>query len=216
MIIARCTVSLLAVALVMATPVAVQAQAGTPRPQPGAGADQDAGPAKDAGKDAKPAARAPSLPKLLDDLKTAKDTASAKTLMQRIERAWLRSGSDTADLLMTRVGAALQKRDAALAVELADRILALQPDWAEAWNKRATAFFILGDTARSVSDLAEALRREPRHYQALAGLGAIFSQNGDKKNALAAFRRALEINPHFEDIAKSAERLAPDVDGLNL
>jgi tetratricopeptide (TPR) repeat protein len=157
-----------------------------------------------------------NLPKLLDDLKESKDSASAKVLMLRIERIWLRSGSDTADLMMSRVRTALQKKDAALAVELTDRILAIKPDWAEAWNKRATAFFLLGDTARAVSDLAETLKREPRHYQALAGLGAIFNQNGDKKNALAAFRKALEINPYFEDILKSVERLAPDVDGQSL
>lgn len=204
---------LAAVAFVLAMPLTGQAQTLAPLTPPEAVTNRDAGSTKESGK---PAARAPGLPELLDNLKTAKDTASAKALMQRIERIWLRSGSDTADLLMSRVGAALQKRDAALAVELADRILALKPDWAEAWNKRATAFFLLGDTARSVSDLAEALRREPRHYQALAGLGAIFSQNGDKKNALAALRRALEINPFSEDIAKSAQRLAPEVDGLDL
>lgn len=154
--------------------------------------------------------------KLLDQLTASKDAQTAAALARRIERLWMRSGSDTADLLMSRAAQAITRKEPALAIELVDRIIALRPQWAEAWNKRATAFFLLGDSDRAVADLAETLRREPRHFQALAGLGAIFRQAGDEKRALAAFRGALAIHPHYEDIRKLADRLAPDVDGRDL
>lgn len=160
--------------------------------------------------------RASRLDQLFRDLKAAPNAQAARPLMQRIERAWAVSGSDTADLLMQRVVSALEKRQADLAVELADRILALKPDWAEAWHQRAAAFVALGDNARAVLDLAEAVKREPRHYAALVRLGSIFQRNEDKKNALAAFRQALAINPHLEGIARSITRLAPEVDGIDL
>lgn len=159
---------------------------------------------------------AEQVAKLLDELANSKDAKIAEALTRRIQRLWMRSGSDTADLLMSRAAQAIARKEAALAVEIVDRIIALRPDWAEAWNKRATAFFLLGDTDRAVADIAETLRREPRHYQALAGLGAIFRQAGDEKRALAAFRGALAIHPHYEEIRKLADRLAPDVDGRDL
>lgn len=159
---------------------------------------------------------ADQVSKLLDELANSKDAKTSDALSRRIQRLWLRSGSDTADLLMSRAAQAIARKEAALAVEITDRIIALRPEWAEAWNKRATAFFLLGDSESAVADIAETLRREPRHYQALAGLGAIFRQAGDEKRALAAFRGALAIHPQYEEIRKLADRLAPDVDGRDL
>src|SRR5215207_1728425 len=99
----------------------------------------------------------PRKPATLDELFTrlagAKDESEANGIAALIEQRWARSGSDTADLLMSRAGEALKAKDYALAIELLDRVLALQPDWAEAWNRRATAFYLLDDPASSMADI---------------------------------------------------------------
>lgn len=176
------------------------------------------------GERAKPSAPPPiketPRPVSLDDLFTrlsaAKDEREANGVASLIERRWLRSASDTADLLMSRSGDAIRAKDYPLAIELLDRVIALEPQWAEAWNRRATAFFLLDDPASSMADIRQVLAREPRHFGAWAGLGQIYLSTGDKKRALEAFRRALTIHPHLETIRTAVERLAPEIDGRDL
>jgi tetratricopeptide (TPR) repeat protein len=151
--------------------------------------------------------RAATLDELFDRLRITKDESEAKGITAVIQRRWMRSGSDTSDLLMGRAIEALEAKDEALAVELLDRVISLQPDWAEAWNKRATVFFMMGDRTRSMADIRETLLREPRHFGALAGLGAILQANGDQKAAFEVFGRALTINPFLPEVKQVYERL---------
>lgn len=164
----------------------------------------------------KETARPVSLDDLFARLSAAKDEREANGVASLIERRWLRSASDTADLLMSRSGEAIRAKDYPLAIELLDRVIALEPQWAEAWNRRATAFFLLDDPASSMADIRQVLAREPRHFGAWAGLGQIYLSGGDKKRALDAFRRALAIHPHLETIRAAIERLAPEIDGRDL
>ncbi len=102
------------------------------------------------------------------------------------------------------------------AIELLDRIISLRPDWAGAWNQRANALFLAGDSIRSMLDIGEALKREPRHYGAMMGLGVILRQQGDDKAAMVVFRKALEICPQFDAVKKAVDSLATEVDGRDL
>ena len=101
-------------------------------------------------------------------------------------------------------------------IELLDRVITLQPAWAEAWNRRATAFFLLDDTASSMADLRQVLTHEPRHFGAWAGLGHIYMAGGDKTRALEAYRKALAINPRMETVRPLVERLAPEIEGRDI
>jgi tetratricopeptide (TPR) repeat protein len=162
------------------------------------------------------AGRRATLDDLFGRLAAAKDEAEAQGIANLIERRWSRSGSDTADLLLTRASDAIQAKEYPLAIELLDRVIALQPDWAEAWNRRATAFFLLEDTASAMADLRQALTREPRHFGAWAGLGHIYIAGGDKARALDAYRKALAINPRMEKLRESVDRLTPEIDGRDI
>jgi tetratricopeptide (TPR) repeat protein len=162
------------------------------------------------------AGRRATLDDLFNRLAAAKDEAEAKGIANLIERRWMRSGSDTADLLLTRASDAIQGKDFPLAIELLDRVIALQPGWAEAWNRRATAFYLLEDTASSMADLRQVLSREPRHFGAWAGLGHIYSAGGDKARALEAYRKALAINPHMQSLRDLVERLTPEIEGRDI
>jgi tetratricopeptide (TPR) repeat protein len=167
-----------------------------------------------------PAAEKARRPASLDDLFTrlsaAKDEAEANGVANLIERRWSRSGSDTADLLMSRAGDAIQAKDHALAIELLDRVVTLKPEWAEGWNKRATAFFMMDDPVSSIADIRQVLTREPRHFGAWAGLGHIYMSGGDKKHALEAYRKALAIHPYLAKLKEIVERLTPEIDGRDI
>lgn len=203
-------------ALVLAAAAALPLAAHHVRAEPERAPPAKTGPASEApGRPAAPRA-AVTLDELYARLARSRDEAEAKGVAGLIERRLSRSGSDTADLLMSRSAAALEAEDAPLAVELLDRVTRLKPDWAEAWSRRAAAFFLLDDQADALADLHKALACEPRLYEAWAALGHIQLAAGNKPLALAAFRKARTLHPFLENVKEIIERLAPDIDGRDL
>src|SRR6476646_8072318 len=87
----------------------------------------------------------------------------------------------------------------ALAMPILDDIVMRAPDWAEGWNKRATVLYILGEQDRSLADIEHVLALEPRHFGALSGIGLIRIAKGQPREALAAYRRALAVNPFLKE-----------------
>ena len=160
--------------------------------------------------------RARNIDFLFEALKAAPDEDIAKQVENRIWAIWLASGSDTTDLLMNRVKAAIEAKDTALAVQLLDSIIEIKPDYIEAWNRRATLFFSMKDYGRAMTDIREVLNREPRHFGALAGLGMILEELGDDKQALDAFRKALAVNPHMKKIPDMVKTLTEKVEGRDI
>src|SRR5262245_28703261 len=158
-------------------------------------------------------ARLHNLDFLFGALKVAPDEASAKSIEDRIWALWLASGSDTCNLLMTRVKKAMETEDYNLAIRLLDAIIEIRPKYVEAWNRRATVFFLKKDYGSAVADLRQVLAREPRHFGALAGLGAIMQDIGDEKSALDVYRRALAIDPHLKGISDKVKTLTDKVEG---
>ena len=161
-------------------------------------------------------ARGRSIDFLFEALKAAPDAETAKLIENRIWALWFTSGSDTADLLMTRVKQAMEANDADLALRLLDAIIALNPEYAEAWNRRATLYFTKKDYAHALADISQVLAREPRHFGALTGLGMILQDMGEDKRALEAFRRALEIDPHLQKVPEFVKALSEKIDGRDI
>lgn len=155
----------------------------------------------------RPNDRGATLDSLFDALRTAHDKNSARAAEDSIAQIWLQSGSETVDLLMDWTLKAMDEEDYPLALDLLDRIVTLQPDYVEGWNKRATVHFINDDIGKSLSDLERVLALEPRHFGALAGLGTIFRELGDNRRAIEAYRHALELDPYLEDVGKAIEEL---------
>ncbi|HST95568.1 MAG TPA: tetratricopeptide repeat protein [Microvirga sp.] len=181
-----------------------------------AGAQDKARPSQDAPPAARTMPRPSSLDELFDRLAKAQSETEAQGVAALIERRFSRSGSDTADLLLSRATEAFKKKDYPLAIELLDRVLVLQPAWAEAWYRRATLFYQLDDPAGAMADLHRALKLEPRHFSAWTGLGHILMASEDKPGALEAFRRALKINPQTEALQTIVTRLDHEVGGQDL
>lgn len=153
---------------------------------------------------------------LFGALKAAPDEASAKHVEARIWALWLQTPSDTAALLMARAKIAMDAQQTDVAMKLLDAVIKLRPDYVEAWNRRATLYYLQNDYARSLADIEQVLAREPRHFGALAGLGMIMQDVGDDKRALDAFRKALTINPHLEKVPELVKTLSENVEGRDI
>ncbi|WP_156964483.1 tetratricopeptide repeat protein [Methylocapsa aurea] len=157
---------------------------------------------------------------MLDDLFTRLHSAvspdEAQGVAQAIERIWLHSRSDTANLLMERALSAIKDQHYPLALTLLDRLVSLEPDWAEAWNQRATTRFLADDVNGAMADIDQVMKLEPRHFSALAGMGMILQRAGLEKRALEIFKRALEIYPQQPDLEKSVEKLTLEIEGRDI
>ncbi len=123
----------------------------------------------------------------------------------RIWALWSATPSDTAALLMARAKVAMDGKDTDVALKLLDAVIKLRPDYVEAWNRRATIYYLQNDYSRSMEDIRQVLIREPRHFGALAGLGMIMQETATKGTPLDAFRKALAINPYLERVPESCE-----------
>jgi tetratricopeptide (TPR) repeat protein len=160
--------------------------------------------------------RVRNLDFLFEALKAAPDDASAKAVEDRIWAQWLASGSDTANLLMSRVKTAVEAQDLDLAIKLLTAIIELKPDYVEAWNRRATIYYMKREFGASLADIRQVLAREPRHFGAISGLGMILQEFGDEKSALAVFRRALAIHPRLPKIPELVKQLSEKVEGRDI
>ena len=163
-----------------------------------------------------PADRTRGLDFLFGALKAAPDEASAKHVEARIWAMWLQTPSDTASLLMTRAKAALDSQNIDVALKLLDAVIKLRPDYIEAWNRRATIYYLKNDYAHSLQDIRQVLAREPRHFGALAGLGMIMQDLGEERRALEAFRKALAVNPYLEKVPDMVKQLTEKVEGRDI
>jgi tetratricopeptide (TPR) repeat protein len=158
--------------------------------QPGTGMAQ---PAADA------AARAKRLDELFARLKSTKDEEEADKMVAEVWNVWLQSGTPQLDQKMEQASRLMGAGLAAMALPMLDDLVERAPDWAEAWNKRATALYLAGEHERSLSDIGRVLALEPRHFGALAGAGLIHMARGEHREALAAYRRALAVNPFLRE-----------------
>jgi tetratricopeptide (TPR) repeat protein len=173
----------------------------------------------------KPPDQLPDIPKgersrnldfLFGALKVAPDDASAKAVEDRIWAVWTSAGDETTNLLMSRAKKAADEQDYDLAVRLLSAIVEIRPDFTEAWNRRATVYFLQKDYVNAMADIAKVLSREPRHFGALAGLGLILQDTGDEKHALAAYRKALEVYPRLKGMDEKVKTLTQKVEGQGI
>ena len=153
---------------------------------------------------------------LFGALKAAPDEASARHVEARIWAMWMQTPSDTAALLMSRAKQAMDAQKSDVALKLLDSLVKLRPDYTEAWNRRATLYYLKNDYLHSMQDIQQVLIREPRHFGALVGLGMIMNDLGDEKRALEAFRKALAVNPHLEKVPDMVKSLTEKVEGRDI
>lgn len=160
--------------------------------------------------------QAQELARLFDRMRDADDERESQSAGAAILRHWSQSGSDTVDLLAARALAAEVAGAPSLARALLDYVVALSPNWPEGFVRRARVMASEGDVSGALADLETAARLEPKRFDALEALAALSEKAGDKKRALGAYRKALEIEPRNETVHKNEERLRIEVEGRDI
>jgi Flp pilus assembly protein TadD len=135
------------------------------------------------------------IDKLLDALKAAPNEQTASMLEDRVVQSWLRAGTASVTLLMSKGLRQQQAGQNDEAVETFSDVITLQPDVAEAWHQRAIARYQSGDSNGAIRDLEQTVRLEPRNFAAFRTLTDIATSREDWKGAYAAWQKVLEIDP---------------------
>ena len=142
--------------------------------------------------------RARQLDDLFVGLNAAKTQEDGEAIVAQIWKLWQHSGNPELDAALERA-TLIMGQVPALALPVLDDIVTRAPGWAEGWNKRATVLYLMGEYDRSLADIDRVLALEPRHFGALAGIGLIRIEKGEPREALAAFLRALAVNPFLRE-----------------
>jgi tetratricopeptide (TPR) repeat protein len=135
------------------------------------------------------------------------DKLLRKIAEDAIWKVWGRSGNATHDRLF-RVGVEeMQSGELSRALGSFTTLIQVAPDFAEAWNKRATLYFMLGENDLSIADCDEVLSREPNHFGALSGYGLLMLRQGNYRRALEYFEQALTANPNMPGVQRNIDMI---------
>ncbi|MBO0139740.1 hypothetical protein JZX87_01005 [Agrobacterium sp. Ap1] len=173
-------------------------------PQPATPAAESAAPTTAAAK---------PLDTLFEVLKRERDPEKAKGIASQVIAEMNDSGSATVNLLMQWSEDAIKEKKNAAALDFLDRVTLLDPAFTEGWNRRATLHYTMGDQRKAMADIAEVLKREPRHFGALAGLAGILTEAGDDDMALKAWERYLNVYPADREAQEAVSKLSEKIAG---
>ncbi len=130
-----------------------------------------------------------------------------ETAGQAVWLAWSRSGDAKTDQLLHDGVAEMNAGRHPQAIQIFSEVIKRDPEFAEGWNKRATAYYLAGDMRKSLADCDEVMKRNPQHFGALSGYGQIYVRLNEYEKAIDYFRRALAVNPNLTDLETVIRRL---------
>ena len=144
-----------------------------------------------------------ALLRVLDD-----DDAPLRAMAERtIWLIWGRHDDPEVKRLFVEGSEQLASRRIIESIATFTHVIERAPEFAEGWNKRATAHFLAGDMKASLHDCDEVMLRNPNHFGALSGYGLIYTHLGDLERALEFFQRSLAINPNMAGVRNHVEAL---------
>ena len=150
------------------------------------------------------------LDKLFDELKNDNPVLSFK-VEQKIWKLWSTHPNDEKlTTLLAEGSAAVNNNQLSEAINIFTKVIELDPNWAEAWNKRATVFYLVGQFQKSQDDIDKVLNLEKRHFGALAGQGLVNIQLKNYEKAIKSYQKALEIYPSM----RSPEIMIKEIEAL--
>lgn len=142
-----------------------------------------------------PFVAAETLDELFGQLNESASELEATSIEEKIWQAWHEGSSEAERIGMAAITTAMQMGDYAKALFFANELIESAPSYAEAWNKRATLYYMMGNFEASISDVEQTLKLEPRHFGAWSGLGLMLEQLGRIDAAIKAHETVLEIHP---------------------
>ena len=141
----------------------------------------------------------PALTRRLSD----KDEMTNQMAEHALWSIWFRCGTSAANKELAKGANCLSDRRFECAHSHFDKAIELCPDFAEAYNQRAIAFYLQEKYAESLADCRKAVELMPGHFGAWAGLGHCHAHLGNMAEALSAYEKALAINPHLDCIRQA-------------
>ncbi len=154
-----------------------------------------------------------SIGNLFANLKKERDAQKARVIANEIVGEWNDSGSATINLLMKWSEEAADEKRKAAAYDFLDQAILLDPDYAQAWYRRALVHFADGDTRKAMSDLNQTLEKEPRYFPALASLANILESTERNELALKVWEQYLALYPADKEAQKEASDLSEKLAG---
>ncbi len=151
--------------------------------------------------------RSDRLDALLARLHRGTGIGDAQSVERDIWQLWMASDSPTAEVLLQQAARAISEGAPEPALTILNRLIGAQPDFAEAWNKRATLHFMMGNFEASLADIGKVLDLEPRHFGALSGRGMIHERQKNYGAAISAYQEALAINPNMPSVKAAVKAL---------
>ena len=158
--------------------------------------------------------RADELDALFARLHQSDSDEAARALEKRIWALWTISDSPTAEALLQQATKAMNDGAPKESLSILNRLVGTYPNFPEAWNRRATLYYLMKRDTEALLDIQRVLDLEPRHFGALAGRGLIFQRQKKFTAARKAFEEALKLNPGLEavkDAIKELERQERDI-----
>ena len=156
----------------------------------------------------------PELDGLFDRLQRTQDADEAQVIIQRIWFIWYQHENPEIESFMQQGEVYMRKSEFEKAVAVYSRVIAIDPGFAEGWNRRATIYYLMGEYDLSTEDVKEVLALEPRHFGALSGQGLICLRQDKPEQSLKYFKQSLEVNPHMPHIRKNLEFLENERDDV--
>ena len=151
--------------------------------------------------------RTRALDGLFARLQITESAGEAATITRQIWNLWHKHDDENVQLLMAQGRRLMSRGNFGEAIIYFTEAVKIAPEFAEGWNARATAYYLMGDLDLSTQDVKRTLRLESRHFGALSGQGSIFLQLQNNHAALAFFEKALEYNPHMAQVTENIERI---------
>ena len=150
------------------------------------------------------------LNKLFEELKISSESSSFE-IEQKIWKLWsTHPDNDNLTLLLAEGSEAVNNNQFNIAIDIFTKVIKLDPNWAEAWNKRATVHYLVGQYQKSQNDIEKVLKLETRHFGALAGQGLVNIKLKNYEKAIKSYEKALEIYPSM----RSPEIIIKEIQAL--
>lgn len=137
---------------------------------------------------------------LFNQLLEIQSSSEADEITLKIWEIWTNDAETEFGQSTMLEGVSLMNRNSLVAAEeLFSELIRVSPDYIEAWNKRATVRYMMGQLENSLNDVYVVLSKEPKHFGAMSGLGLIMIQREDFEGALSAYKKLIAIHPFSKD-----------------
>ena len=147
------------------------------------------------------------LDQLFDLLLKADNDNKINEIILNIWEIWHETNDPKIEADFYRGMESVRTGDLLMSVAFFTRVIEKNPTFAEGWNKRATVYFMLGKIDKSMIDIIETLKLEPRHFGAMDGMASIFIQTQQFYKAIGIYDQILKIFPKSISIIEKKEHL---------